>query len=210
MEINTVVLGDLEVRSYQIVTSDVAIIVDPGYKHTQYEHFFKVNLKRGKECLILLTHAHFDHIGYADELRKATGVKIAIGELDAPALLNPKFTLSERFKARVKPFEADILLKDGEEFSVGSVRFKTILTPGHTVGSVCYQMGGFLFSGDTLFYESVGRDDFEGGSREALNNSLRRLLTLPDNTVVLPGHNRDTTIAHEKKFNPFILALQDS
>lgn len=204
MEINTLILGDLETRCYEIVTPDAAIVVDPGYKHTPLKSFLEANKARGKECLILLTHGHFDHIGYAEELRRETGVKIAIGELDAPALRDPSLNLSDMFRNRIKPFDADILLKDGEEFSVGSIRFKTMHTPGHTVGSVCYLTGGFLISGDTLFYESIGRDDFKGGSRTALMQSLQKLLALPESMVVLPGHNRDTTIAHEKKYNPFI------
>ncbi len=203
MEINTLILGDIGVRCYQVATEDAAVVIDPGFKNDKILHFLEEN--KNKERLILLTHAHFDHVGYAEELRKLSGVKIAIGELDNPALADTEYNLSYAFGVDMKPFEADVLLKDGEEFSIGSLKIKVMHTPGHTKGSVCYLMGEILFSGDTLFYESIGRDDFKGGNGAELNSSLLKLLELPDYISVLPGHNRDTTIAHERKYNPYII-----
>jgi len=203
MEINTLILGDIGVRCYQVATEDAAVVIDPGFKNDKILRFLEEN--KNKERLILLTHAHFDHVGYAEELRKLSGVKIAIGELDNPALADTEYNLSYAFGVDMKPFEADVLLKDGEEFSIGSLKIKVMHTPGHTKGSVCYLMGEILFSGDTLFYESIGRDDFKGGNGAELNSSLLKLLELPDYISVLPGHNRDTTIAHERKYNPYII-----
>lgn len=203
MEINTLILGDIGVRCYQVATEDAAVVIDPGFKNDKILRFLEEN--RNKERLILLTHAHFDHVSYAEELRKLSGVKIAIGELDNPALADTEYNLSYAFGVDMKPFEADVLLKDGEEFSIGSLKIKVMHTPGHTKGSVCYLMGEILFSGDTLFYESIGRDDFKGGNGAELNSSLLKLLELPDYISVLPGHNRDTTIAHERKYNPYII-----
>ena len=203
MEINTLILGDIGVRCYQVATEDAAVVIDPGFKNDKILRFLEEN--KNKERLILLTHAHFDHVSYAEELRKLSGVKIAIGELDNPALADTEYNLSYAFGVDMKPFEADVLLKDGEEFSIGSLKIKVMHTPGHTKGSVCYLMGEILFSGDTLFYESIGRDDFKGGNGAELNSSLLKLLELPDYISVLPGHNRDTTIAHERKYNPYII-----
>ena len=203
MEINTLILGDIGVRCYQVATEDAAVVIDPGFKNDKILRFLEEN--KNKERLILLTHAHFDHVSYAEELRKLSGVKIAIGELDNPALADTEYNLSYAFGVDMKPFEADVLLKDGEEFSIGSLKIKVMHTPGHTKGSVCYLMGEILFSGDTLFYESIGRDDYKGGNGAELNSSLLKLLELPDYISVLPGHNRDTTIAHERKYNPYII-----
>jgi glyoxylase-like metal-dependent hydrolase (beta-lactamase superfamily II) len=103
--------------------------------------------------------------------------------------------------------EADVYRKDGEEFEVEGLKIKALEVPGHTVGGMCYyfENSGIVFSGDTLFAESIGRTDFPGGSMSALINGIKdKLYTLPDDTVVYPGHAESTTIAREKKYNPFI------
>ncbi len=202
MEINSLSLGLMGTMCYTIVSEKAAIVIDPGFVSSELVDFFLKN--EGKEKWIFITHAHFDHIGFADELRQKTGAKIAIGKDDAPALENPELNLAFVFRATLKPFSADKLLADSEEFTVGDITFKILATPGHTVGGVCYLLGEYLFSGDTLFYESIGRDDFPGGNREILTKSVKRLYRLPESTVVYPGHNQSTTIAHEKKFNPFV------
>ncbi|MBO5089977.1 MAG: MBL fold metallo-hydrolase [Clostridia bacterium] len=202
MEIKALVLGVLDVNCYLVSTEKAAVVIDPGFRSVEALDFLK-NAK-DKERLILLTHGHFDHIGYADELASLTDTKIAIGEFDAPALSENTVNLSALFGAPLKPFCADIILADGQMLNVGDIEFKVIHTPGHTVGGVCYLCGDTLFSGDTLFAGSIGRTDFPGGSFEALKTSIKKLYTSNDDITLLSGHGGSSTILNEKRHNPFV------
>ena len=137
-------------------------------------------------------------------LKTKTGVKIAIGEKENFALSDESYNLANLFGANIKPFSADILLEDNCELNVGDLTFKVLHTPGHTVGSVSYLAEDVLFSGDTLFYMSVGRTDFPGGDFSVLRKSIDRLFELDGETTVLSGHGEATTIAFEKQNNPFL------
>lgn len=202
MEIKVVKLGAIAVNCYLISTEKSAIVIDPGYESNVTEKFLKQN--EDKERLILLTHAHFDHISGALSLKTKTGVKIAIGEKENFALSDESYNLANLFGANIKPFSADILLEDNCELNVGDLTFKVLHTPGHTVGSVSYLAEDVLFSGDTLFYMSVGRTDFPGGDFSVLRKSIDRLFELDGETTVLSGHGEATTIAFEKQNNPFL------
>lgn len=202
MEIKKLVLGELEVNCYLISTEKAAVVIDPGFRSNEALEFLK-NAK-DKERLIMLTHAHFDHIGFADELAEITDTKIAIGEKDAPALSDNYINLSAPFGDPLSPFEADMLLTDGQDVEIGDILFKVIHTPGHTVGSVCYLIDDILFSGDTLFNASIGRTDFPGGSFSQISSSIKKLYALPESTVLLSGHGEQTNILNEKRYNPFV------
>lgn len=203
MDKQILALGHIGANCYLLSSDNSAIVIDPGKYSKQAEDFLLEN--SSKKRIILLTHAHFDHIGGADLLRKNTDTKIAIGEFDAPALKDGAVNLSDAFHAHVAPFDADILLKDGEMLKIGDTEVTVIHTPGHTVGGVCFYINGELFSGDTLFYESIGRTDFPGGSFGELNNTIMKLYTgFDDETIIYPGHGETTTIGHEKKYNPFV------
>ena len=132
------------------------------------------------------------------------GAKIGIGIYDSDALSDNTKNLASLFGADLKPFSADITFSDSEEFSVGDISFKVLHTPGHTVGGVCYLTGDNLFSGDTLFYGSIGRTDFPGGDFAVLKKYVQRLYTLDGETNVYSGHGPKTTISYEKNNNPFI------
>lgn len=201
MKIDVIPLGHIAANCYMLLSDNAAVVIDPGIFSQRVKDFLNENSE--KERLILLTHAHFDHICGAERLRADTGVKIAVGEKDAPALIDTSLSLSDKFHAHQTPFEADILLKDNEIFDVGNIEFKSLSTPGHTVGGMCYLTVKTLFSGDTLFLESVGRTDFPGGDGEALLKSIKRLLSLDEDIEVYPGHGEPTTIEHEKLYNPF-------
>ncbi len=202
MEIKVLPLGDIQANCYLISTDNSAVVIDPGFKSQIVTEFLKEN--SNKECLILLTHAHFDHIGGALDLRENTGVKIGIGALENPALSDSQVNLSDMFQTHLSPFSADILFNDNDEFSVGDIVFRVIHTPGHTVGGVCYLTDGILFSGDTLFHGSIGRTDFPNGDFAVLESSIKKLYCLSGDTVVLSGHGDKTTIEQEKNYNPFI------
>ena len=203
MKIETVVLSHLATNCYMISSDNAAIVIDPAVFSERLENFLKEN--SDKQRLILLTHAHFDHIGAAEVLRNRTNTKIAAGINEAPYFADTFVNLSDRFHAHINPFEVDIKLKDGEKFDVGDLNIEAIETPGHTVGGMCYYIENCLFSGDTLFYESIGRSDFHGGNPVTLFRSAKGLLSrFSDETPVYSGHGPKTTIGHEKEFNPYL------
>lgn len=201
MEIKQLALGELQTNCYLISTEKAAVVIDPADYSKEVESFLADD---EKETMVLLTHAHFDHIGGAKMLRENTGAKIAIGAVENPALSDGGVNLSSLFGEVLSPFSADILLNDGDEFTVGDICFTVLHTPGHTKGSLCYRVGDILFAGDTLFCESIGRTDFPGGDFNEISASIKKLYTLPEDTVVLSGHGEKTTIGHEKYFNPFV------
>ncbi len=150
---------------------------------------------------ILLTHYHFDHIGALDDLKAATGAKVAIHTFEADGLCDPTVNLALYADAPCPKTKADILLKDNDIITFGDVKIKVLYTPGHTIGSVCYyiEKEHMLFSGDTLFFRNIGRTDFPGGDDEIIEKSIRKqLYALPDETNVFCGHGMTTTIEYEK------------
>lgn len=188
---------------YGIVTDKAAIVVDPGKYSTELKRFLTDNADKTR--LILITHAHYDHIGGAAQLRQETGVKIAIGKNEAFALSDSSYNLSGRFTPAIAPFNADYTIDDEEEFTVGDITVKAFETPGHTMGGMCYLVNDCLFSGDMLFYETVGRVDLPGGNMHEMKESLDRIMWLLDDSVkVYSGHGEMTTIGHERQCNPYL------
>jgi hydroxyacylglutathione hydrolase len=155
---------------------------------------------------IINTHCHADHIGGDEALRTHFGQPIMIHEYDAEGLLDPAINLSALIglmHGLSKP--ADRLLAEGDEIAVGGLRLRVLHTLGHTPGGISLLCGGVLFSGDTLFADSIGRTDFPGGSHQQLLKSIReKLLVLPDDTMVFPGHGPQTTIGRERQANPYL------
>ena len=155
---------------------------------------------------ILLTHGHFDHIWGVEELQKLSGARVYAYEGEKALCEDADLNVSER-AGRPCTIKADFYVKDGKEITIEGITCRLIATPGHTAGSCCYYFedAGILFSGDTLFCESVGRTDLPTGSMSALVRSVReKLLPLPDEVKVYPGHGESTTIGHEKKYNAFL------
>ncbi len=202
MEIKTLPLGTIAVNCYLLLSDNAAVVIDPGFESDDVLDFLKN--AQNKERLIILTHAHYDHIGFALELSRQTNTKIAIGKFDNEALQNSFVNLAVMFHTELEPFSADLLLKDGDGFAVGDIDFNVIHTPGHTVGSISLLVDDILFSGDTLFKESIGRTDFLGGSFGEIEKSVKKLYKLPQDTVVMAGHGDTTTIGYEKNYNPYI------
>ncbi len=152
---------------------------------------------------ILLTHGHFDHIMGLNDLKKALDAKAVIckDDLIISDNINEFIRLFGGLSESVPPVY-EKFVEDGDILTVGNMRIKVIHTPGHTEGGVCYLIDDKLFSGDTLFRESVGRTDLFGGSFEKLVDSIKnKLFKLDDNITVYPGHGPATTIGHEKKYN---------
>lgn len=188
---------------YGILTDKAAIVIDPGKYTAEIAQFLKANADKTR--LILITHAHYDHIGGAAQLRKETGVKIAIGKNEEFALSDSSYNLSGRYTPAIMPFNADYTIEDEEEFTVGDLTVKAYETPGHTIGGMCYFIDNSLFSGDILFYETIGRIDLPGGNMADMKESLDRIMWLfDDDTKVYSGHGEVTTIGHERKYNPYL------
>lgn len=155
---------------------------------------------------ILLTHGHFDHILGCAALKEASGAKIFAPAAEKRLLSDPEMNHSALY-GRSCTVTPDTAVEDGDTITAAGITFRAIATPGHTEGGMCYYVEEehLLFSGDTLFCESVGRTDLPTGDMDTLEKSIReRLFTLPDDTRVFPGHMGETSIGHEKRFNPFV------
>lgn len=208
MILEQIQVGHMAVFAYLIGDEQTgeAMLIDPA---ADVGRLLGEARKRGLQIRhIVNTHGHVDHIAGNADCRKETGAKIVIHELDADMLTSTPSVMLRMFNAKASP-PADITVRDGDTVSAGGISLQVFHTPGHTPGGVCLYSPGFVLTGDTLFVESVGRTDFPGGSWEALRNSIvTRLLTLPEETVVLPGHNYGrvprSTIGHEKRHNPFL------
>jgi hydroxyacylglutathione hydrolase len=183
-----------------------AICIDPG---DQPDEVLALARDMGVTIkLIANSHAHIDHVMGVRGIHSATGAKFLLHQSDLELLRNGWKGAAARFGIDVSqgPPDPDAFVSDGDVVEVEGLQLRTIATPGHTPGSVSFYADGVLFSGDTLFRGSIGRTDLPGGSmEEEMSSIVDRLLVLPEETVVLPGHMDETTIAFERKHNPFIL-----
>lgn len=180
-------------------------VVDPGDKCD--ELIAQIENDGGKLEYVMLTHGHYDHIGYAKQLAAKFGAEIVTGEKENEFLSNPSLNLSAKHNLEIKPFSADILLKDNDIFMLGETKIRYILTPGHTSGGGCFIFDNTLISGDTLFCESYGRTDLPTGSNMDMYNSISRLKKLDGDYRVIPGHGPMSTLDHERKYNPLMMSL---
>lgn len=154
---------------------------------------------------LLLTHGHADHIGGVRAVKAATGAPLYIHPIDAPMLENPMLNLSAPFGMQLTAPPADHYVAEGESLTLCGQQFDVLFVPGHTPGHVCYRIGNDLFAGDTLFAGSIGRTDLPGGSHDLLVDGIRsKIMTLPPEMRVWPGHGPDTTVDQERQWNPFL------
>lgn len=201
MIINTFTAGPIDANNYLLTDNDEAVLIDCSEAKPEV-----LSALKGKKLkFILLTHGHFDHVLGVNEMREKTGAKVLINKEDV-VRMNESADIMRTFGVQgVETPKADDFLNDGDTLKFGNTEIKVIATPGHTQGCVCYLIDGKLFSGDTLFKESVGRCDLPGGNFQKLSDSVKnRLFTLDDNTIVYPGHGPETTIGYEKKYNEII------
>ncbi len=191
MEIKRIVTGSYAENCYLLINYETgsAFMIDPGDEpQVVIDEVNRLNLKIKA---VLITHGHFDHTNSIKTIKEKLNVKIYMNKLDLPLVSDPD--------------AVDEDIKDGDVFTLGDIKVKAIATPGHSMGGMCFMTDNILFSGDTLFEGSIGRTDLQGGDYSQLINSIKsRLLPLPDDTVVYPGHGGVTTIGQEKVYNPFL------
>lgn len=195
MKIEKIVVGELETNCYIVYDENThqALIIDPGEESEKIRRFLN---KNNLECLFIInTHGHIDHIGANNDF----DLPIMIHEFDEEFLYNPYLNLSLYFGHPYSSRKVERLLKDGEILDFFGLTIRVIHTPGHTPGSICLKFDSYLFTGDTLFCQGIGRTDFPRSSEEDLFNSLReKIFKLDSNIIILPGHGPSSNIGKEK------------
>lgn len=208
MKIQTLVLGAVRTNCYFIINEETkeTILIDPPHEVSKI--IKKIEAEHLTPIGILLTHGHFDHIMAVTGLVERFDIPVYITkedkELASDSILNGAYLIQSNFTLKTDQIS---FVEEGQKLSLGGFLLEVISTPGHTKGSVCYYVKeeNVLFSGDTLFYQSVGRTDMPTGDQRILLRSVeKKLMALPEETKVYPGHGMSTTIGHEKIHNPFI------
>jgi len=198
-------VGPLQVNCFVVscIKTKEAVVIDPG---EEGERILQVAEKAGLNIRkVVNTHGHFDHIGANQHIVEKTGAELLIHADDLPLLQNARNHAEVYGLTVAASPEPGRLLEQGDTFQVGELSFRVYHVPGHSPGGICLLCEGHLFVGDVLFSGSVGRTDLPGGDFDSLVEGVReRLFTLPDETIVHPGHGPDTTIGRERQENPFV------
>lgn len=207
MQVEHLAVGPVQTNCYLAINKETkeAIIIDPGDDADRID--MRLKQLEAKPVAILLTHGHFDHAGAAKTLATQHDILVYAHEKEAETLEDSRMNLSGPLAGGATTYHADVFLKDEQELTLAGLHMRVLFTPGHTPGGCCYYFPreDVLFSGDSLFCGSVGRTDFPGGSMRTLVDSVRnKLMSLPENTIVYPGHDIETTIEQERMYNPFL------
>lgn len=206
LHIQCIRCGEIEENAYLITDADTgaAALIDPGLAEPIRPAL--AQLPGGALRMILLTHGHFDHIGGAAALAREAHVPVYCHERELPRLTQPEGTLAPMFGLPLTVPSDVAPLRTGQRIALGNTTLTVLHTPGHTPGSICFDEGSMLFSGDTLFCGGEGRTDFPGGSASQMADSLRRLALLDGDRLVYPGHGGRTTLSQERRINPWMVS----
>ncbi len=204
MQIYPLVVGRLQTNCYVLQSGNESVVIDAGDEADRILSFLKDLKIRPK--LIIATHTHFDHVLAVQALRSATGAPFAIHKQDLLMLESMQERVHRFMGLKVPPPpKADRFLAHGDVVKVGDETMHVLHTPGHSPGSISLAGKGYVFTGDALFNQSIGRTDLPGGDFDALIRSIKdQLFQLEDETMVYPGHGPETTIGDEKLANPFV------
>ncbi len=203
VEIYSCISEDIHSNTYLVVDKETreAAVIDPSREAA----VFGVDLENVKIKYVLLTHGHFDHMFRLGDYYGGTS-QICVHALDSDKLTNPEANCSELFMRRGMVWQnPDITLFDGDKLYLGETEICVLHTPGHTMGSVCYTVGDAMFTGDTLFFGSIGRTDFSGSDISSMRESLGKLKKIEKNYRLYTGHGQGTTLDNEKEHNSYLL-----
>jgi len=203
-KIHTLVVGRLQTNCYILQSHSTALVVDPGDEPERILRF--LNGIEVKPSLIIATHTHFDHVLGVNKIRTTLNIPFLIHRYDLSMLESMQSPVRQFMGLTVpRPPKVDRFVADGESISIGQDTVRVLETPGHSPGSISLAGRGYVFTGDALFNQSIGRTDLPGGNLDTLIRSITtRLFSLDDDTVVYPGHGPETSIGDEKIANPFV------
>lgn len=206
LQIAHYMVGPVQTNCYFAINKETkeALVIDPGEEAARLMQ--QIREQGLTVAAILLTHGHFDHAGAAEELSTLCNAPVYAHEAEKETLESEKLNACWMI-GRKETYRADLFVKDEQELDLAGFHIRVLFTPGHTRGGCCYYFPyeNVVFSGDTLFQMSVGRTDLEGGSMSQIVRSIQeKLMPLPEQTVVYPGHGEATTIETERMYNPYL------
>lgn len=207
MEIETLAVGLLQSNCY-IISDEKSLdtlVVDPGDEPERITDV--IDQKKLSVRFIVCTHGHSDHVGGVAALKERTGAQIVLHREDLAIYRHAKAQAASWGYEITQPPEPDMFVKEGDVLLLGNLNLKVLFTPGHSPGGICLYGGGVLVTGDTVFAGSVGRTDLYGGDMEEMKRSFARIISLPPETRILPGHGSLSTVGEEKNMNFFIHEL---
>lgn len=206
MKIERFSMGPIAANCYVLLdeASGEAAVIDPGACERPLMEYLNSDAVK-QVRYILLTHGHYDHLMGAAQIKALTGAPVCIHAEDAACLTDETESLADtHLPGQQQYVQPDAFLEEGMELPLGALTIRVLHTPGHSCGGVCFIAGDVIFSGDTLFCHTCGRTDLPGGDYATLMHSLERLAKLPGDYQVYPGHNRETTLAHERTHNRYL------
>lgn len=207
LEVQRIVVGPLQANCYLVIDQESreSLVVDPGAEAGRILE--QIRRFQAQVKLIVLTHSHGDHIGGVEEIKNETGAFLAVHSLEADWIVDPEMNLSALIGMPISTPPADRMLDEGDEIQLGRSILQTIHTPGHSPGGLTLKTDGLIVCGDLIFQEGIGRTDLPGGDMTVLMNTIReKIYTLPEETVIHPGHGNPTSVGYEKRSNPFVKA----